>query len=56
MAERAGVVRQRLLQPARDLVGIAREHLDDPGPVVEADERLGDDEAALRERRPVRGE
>ena len=41
---------------ARDLVGVAGEHLGEPGAVVEADERLGDDEAALGEavaRRPA---
>src|SRR5581483_12017295 len=36
------------LQPAGDLVWVAGEHLGDAGAVVEADERLADDEAALR--------
>ena len=37
----------RALELRRDVRGIADEHLGDTGPVVEADERLDDDEAAL---------
>ena len=55
-AARLAVPRDAGLEPARDLVRVAGEHLRRPGAVVEADERLGDDEAALREPVAVRGE
>ena len=44
------------LEPGGDLVRVAGEHLGRAAAVVEADERLGDDEAALRELRAVGGE
>ena len=45
-----------LLEPRCDRVHVAREHLGGAAAVVEADERLGDDEAALRQLGPVGGE
>ena len=54
-AARAGLL-QRACKPCRDLVDVAGEHLRDPGQVVEADERVRDDEEALREVGPVRGQ
>ena len=42
------------LEPPRDLVRVAGEHLGDAAAVVEADERLDDHEAALREPATVR--
>jgi hypothetical protein len=44
------------LEQLRGVVGVADEHLRDPARVVEAHEQLGDDEAALRQLRPVGGE
>ena len=44
-----GRVGQRPLEQVGDLARVAREHLGHPQPVVEPDECLGDDEAALRE-------
>ncbi len=45
--------RDRRLEQRRDLVGVAAEHLGDAADVVEADEHVGDDEAALRQPAPV---
>ena len=42
------------LEPPLDLTRIPREHLGGPGPVVEADEGLRDDQAAVREAVAVR--
>ena len=43
--------RQRLREQARDLVAVAADHLGGPEHVVETDEDVGDEEAALRQGR-----
>jgi hypothetical protein len=43
---------ERTVEPLADLVRIAAEHLREPEHVVEPDQRLRDDEAALRQLRP----
>src|SRR5207302_2753841 len=46
----------RAAEEVCDLVRIPTENLRHPQPVVEADERVGDDEAALRQVAPVAGQ
>ena len=48
--------RQRAVEPGRDIGGVAADHVREAVRVVEADERVGDDEQALREVAPAVGQ